>query len=167
MVAPGCAQVNCKNLKNVSGTLQTRCCGKKVIGITPAAAPKSKCAGLTGATLEKCKNSGKSIVQRVAEGEKPEKRPPSIFDKVLDPSKQTKEEKESKTSTPIILGGKPADSPEGSVDEDCDSWGWLKFMCVGGKSATKGYNDCMGTGIPCGYLVIGGLAVVLLFMVLK
>lgn len=158
-----CASVNCKG-KNVSQTLRNRCCGKRVIG--------TKCAGLSGETLKQCQAGkstlfkGKSIVQRVAEGEKAEERPPSIFDKVLNPSRQTKEEKESRTSTPIILGGKPADSPEGSVDEDCDSWGWLKFMCVGGKSATKGYNDCAGTGISCGYLVIAALAAVLAIIVL-
>lgn len=143
-----CADINCSS-KNISKTLRTRCCsGGRSITPTQRATPKS-------------------IAQRALEGEKPEERPPSIFNKVIDPSRQTEEEKASRTSTPIIAGGQPATSEPGDVDSDCNSWGWFKFICVGGKSTIKGWNDCGGTGIPCGYLIIGAIAVVLVMQVIR
>ena len=44
---------------------------------------------------------------------------------------------------------------------------WREGACKTGKSITKGYNDCAGLGIPCGILVVGGLAVVLLLVTIK
>ena len=65
-------------------------------------------------------------------------------------------------------------------DKDCtDFWGdipvisWIipenirEGMCVGSKDAQKGYANCMGLPVNCGYLAIGVAAVVILIMVLK
>lgn len=144
-----CASVKCGS-KNVSATLRKRCCG-----ITPTVKSKPK------------SNNNQSIASRALGGEKPEGRPASIFERAIDPSKLSKEEKETRTHVPLILGGKPADSDDDDVDKDCNSWGWLKPLCVGGKSATKGYNNCMGLPFNCGYVVVGALSVFLLFQILR
>ena len=143
-----CVNVKC-NSKNISKTLRTRCCsGGRSITPTQRATPKS-------------------IAQRALEGEKPEERPPSIFDNVIDPSKQTEEEKKYTTNVPLIAGGRPAESSPNDPDEDCNDYGWFKFLCVGGKSTIKGWNDCGGTGISCGYLIIAILAGVLIFQIVR
>jgi hypothetical protein len=105
---------------------------------------------------------------------------PSIVEKVEDPDKQTDEEKKSRNGGDDDSGGNGKDKGDcpwgknpasGCCNCDPKADALNKAGCKMGKlfgcEAGVAADNCMGTGIPCSMLAIGGLAAVVLIMVLK
>lgn len=172
-----CAKVKCSS-KNVSKTLRSRCCGNK--GITPASKKASGPAKVSpcGCSVSqiaagyKCINGkcDRSLLQTALEDKDSQKSVGSLFK-----GKQEHEEETSGDKDKEDKGENLSDT-----DKDCtDFWGdvpiisWIipessrESLCVASKSTQKGYNNCAGLGIPCGYLAIGVAAAIILIMILK
>ena len=147
MVTSGCAKVNCSNKKNLSNTLTVRCCGSKAAPVAP-----------------KPKSQGQKDMEEFVRGKNPSKSDRNTKEDTRNVLEKVSQEGEKAGGRP---GGTP-DDPDGSGTGDsgpcsgCDTAG--DIGCEIGKFSCE-ITSSLGANLPL--LAIGGLAVVVLIIVLK